>query len=540
MQEERPGYQLVFVSGPCRGDKYELSEDAESIGRDHELCSVRLSPDDSTSSRIHAVIRFEDGKYLIENKSKNKTFINDKEVDLLELTPGDKIRIGQNEILFAKANLHFQIMSPSESFILESGPVKDVDGIIDTRSLKSSQEQYASAAENLVKKDMARFRTVMKIANEIGSVLDFNELYEIVLVEIFKVLNPDRAFIISMPEDEMEMVPQIVVKKNDDLVLRNVRASQSLLRKVFLERKAFLYQDIGQDVDLGRAASLMEVRSVICVPVMWKNRMLGIVQIDTASAKQFTSDDLEFMTAIATQLGAAMENVRLLDRAKNEARTRDNLSRFLSKELVGRIMRNEVQLSSGGELTDATVMFVDIRSFTTLSDEMGPARTVEFLNEFFPVVTGSIFKYKGTVDKFIGDAVMATWGATVKNPRHASAAVQCGLDILNEVSKKRAAWKKEFNVEVRAGISINTGEVTVGCIGTAERMEYTVIGDPVNIASRIESLNRDHNTELLISGGTYEKIKEEYETKKLGRFKIRGKQAEMDVYEVIGVKGFFN
>lgn len=199
------------------------------------------------------------------------------------------------------------------------------------------------------------------------------------------------------------------------------------------------------------------------------------------------------------------------------------------------VLKNETA-ELGGKKAYVSVLFADIRQFTSISEVYTPEEVSSLLNEYFSLIAPIIDKYNGTLNKFMGDAVMAIFGAPIEDENHAQNAVLCADEILHEVKKLNYKWKISNKPEIRIGIAINTGYVFIGNIGSEDRMEFTVIGDSVNIASRIESLNRVYNTSFLISSSTYEKVKNIVNTIKIRDVSIKGRISSVTIHEVIEIK----
>lgn len=220
-------------------------------------------------------------------------------------------------------------------------------------------------------------------------------------------------------------------------------------------------------------------------------------------------------------------------------RSRNNLknvmSKYISKSVMKDVLKNETA-ELGGKRAYVSVLFADIRQFTSISEVYTPEEVSSLLNEYFSLIAPIIDKYNGTLNKFMGDAVMAIFGAPIEDENHAQNAVLCAEEILLEVKKLNYKWKISNKPEIRIGVAINTGYVFIGNIGSKDRMEFTVIGDSVNIASRIESLNRVYNTSFLISSSTYEKVKDIVNTIKIRDVSIKGRISSVTIHEVIEIK----
>ncbi|HDT15113.1 MAG TPA: adenylate/guanylate cyclase domain-containing protein [Firmicutes bacterium] len=217
---------------------------------------------------------------------------------------------------------------------------------------------------------------------------------------------------------------------------------------------------------------------------------------------------------------------------KESRKIKDVFSKYVSKNLVEELLKNpDVKL--GGEKKEVSILFSDIRGFTSMSEKMGPEEVLEILNEYLTEMTEIVFENGGTLDKFIGDAVMALFGTPLYYKDHAYRAVKTAAMMKEKLAQLNEKWEKEGKNRLKIGIGINSGEVVAGNMGSLKRMEYTVIGDNVNIASRLESLNKELGTEILISEKTYEQVKDFVEAKKHMEIKVKGKENYMDVYEVL-------
>lgn len=221
---------------------------------------------------------------------------------------------------------------------------------------------------------------------------------------------------------------------------------------------------------------------------------------------------------------------------KSSEMIRYAMGKYISKDVMKKVMENIDKLKLGGVRAVVTILFVDIRNFTQISEKLSPQEVSSILNEYFSVIEPIIGKYRGIINKYMGDGVLAVFGEPIKNENHAIDAIKCGLEIIQSVKELRKKLLSEGRPEITVGIGINTGEVFAGNIGSEERLEYTVIGDNVNLASRIESYNKILKTQFLISEYTYEYVKDNVEVVKLSQMKIKGKSIPIDIYEILKIK----
>ena len=243
--------------------------------------------------------------------------------------------------------------------------------------------------------------------------------------------------------------------------------------------------------------------------------------------------DLNIKATTKDEIGNLTESfVEMAQGLAERERMKEAFGKFVNKEIAERAMKGELKL--GGERRDVAIFFSDIRSFTAISESLQPEEVVEFLNGYMTRMVDCVSKTNGVVDKFIGDAIMAIWGTPVSYGNDIENAVNGALMMrtsLLEFNSDRGGPGKPI---IKIGCGINVGPVIAGQIGSHERMEYTVIGDAVNLASRIESLNKPFGTDILISQDAYDRVKDIYTTQLMQKIKVKGKSAPQSVYAVIG------
>ncbi|MBQ2872302.1 adenylate/guanylate cyclase domain-containing protein [bacterium] len=226
---------------------------------------------------------------------------------------------------------------------------------------------------------------------------------------------------------------------------------------------------------------------------------------------------------------------RFLIEGHKKEQIQNAMGLYLSKDIMKSVVKNIDNIQLGGKRANITVLFADIRGFTTISEQLSAEEVTEILNEYFTAVEPIIRKHKGVLNKFIGDAVLAIFGEPIQDKNHALNAVLCANEMQQVMSKIQRNWDETGKPHIEIGIAINTGEAFVGNIGSPERIEYTVIGDTVNTASRIESYNKVYKTKLLISESTYEKVNRICDVIKIREVSIRGKSKKINIYEDLRV-----
>lgn len=224
---------------------------------------------------------------------------------------------------------------------------------------------------------------------------------------------------------------------------------------------------------------------------------------------------------------------RFFTEEKEKKYIKKTFSHYLSPHVMDDILNNPASLKLGGQKQTLSVLFSDIRGFTTMSEQLKAEEIVALLNEYLTEMVKVVFKHDGTLDKFMGDAVMAFWGAPIPQNDHAVKAVSCARDMIIELRKLQAKWLAEGKTAtINIGIGVNTGEMVVGNMGSYERMDYTVIGDNVNLGARLEGLNKDYGTQIIISEFTYAIVKDTFKTNYLAEVKVKGKAKTVKIYAV--------
>ena len=241
------------------------------------------------------------------------------------------------------------------------------------------------------------------------------------------------------------------------------------------------------------------------------------------------------ITPIAVQLSTMIfgYSYRFILEGRNKEKIKNAMGKYLSQDIMKNVVQNIDDIKLGGKKAVVTVLFADIRGFTSMSEKMTAEEVSVILNEYFSELEPIITKYNGVINKFIGDAVMAIFGEPIQDINHPQNAVKCACEMLKKVEELRDKWLKEGKPKIEIGIGINTGEAFVGNIGSEKRLEYTVIGDTVNLASRIESYNKVYKTNMIISSSTYSYVTDIVDVIKIADVTIRGKAKKMDIYEVL-------
>jgi adenylate cyclase len=475
---------------------YELRDGVmQVIGRGVQ-CEISIV--DPTMSRRHAeLVPDSDGLLIRDLGSSNGTFINGTRVTEQRAVAGDSVAFGKLTFkLVALAppaptpvdnNLSTDALSvrPGATIVRQlpvRGRTSELAAAIDRGLTPSSVEAQSPNAAEKVQQKLAK---LLEVSTGLSKALTVDSLLDKIARYTFDVLGVDRTAILLL-DDRGALVPKISRDKRGGDAPRAV--PQSIARTAMEEKVAVLSDDAGEDLRFGGQSIMMQqVRSAMCAPLLGSNEgLLGVLYVDSSSlTKRFADDDLEFLIAFAGIAAAAIENSQFSERIRREAVVRSNFERFFTPHLAARIANAPDAVKLGGDKRLVTVLFSDIRGFTALAETMNPDDMARLLTEYFTEMVDCVFEHGGTLDKFIGDSVMAQWGAPLGEPDDPDRALAAALAMMAALDRLNAKWRDEGRPEMQMGIGINMGEAFAGNIGSERRLEYTVIGDTVNTASRL-------------------------------------------------------
>jgi adenylate cyclase len=274
----------------------------------------------------------------------------------------------------------------------------------------------------------------------------------------------------------------------------------------------------------------------MAVPLLSGDEVKGIMFLDSRErVAAFTTKDLEVLSAIAAQASVALENSEYARALEREAEQRAQLSRFLSPALVEQAARGALELGKGGQLTELTILFSDIRGFTSMSEKLPAQEVVTVVNDYFELMVDILFDHGGILDKFIGDALMGLWGAPVRRPDDATRAVQAAVQMQTKLHEFNAERSVEGKQPLQIGIGLHTGQVVVGNMGSSKALSYTAIGDGVNLASRLCGVAREQM--IVISEECAAKAgKDKFLLESLPPTKVKNREAPVQIWSVKGIR----
>ncbi|HEV7699652.1 MAG TPA: adenylate/guanylate cyclase domain-containing protein, partial [Pyrinomonadaceae bacterium] len=489
---------------------------------------------DRRVSRKHAFIEMDgldfrvvDG--YVENgqllRSVNHVFVNGTMQLEHTLAEGDVIMIGESSLEFhveadAKSTRDLSpIRSPSQVGIAKPKTVSfddsplghtqvavSVNELMGPRSDVSLESAVATPQEI---KDLRRKAKILELLYEmsktLGTVLELDELFTRATDLIFRGTPADRvvALLIDDETGELVQVAARVREKSIEKLSENLAVSRTITKKVVTERVAILSQDAKTDEQFQGAESIVSqgVRSTICAPLITPSGVHGVLYADRLDPfAAFRPDHLDLISAVGAQAAITVETVKAHKRLAREEVARANYARFMPEYVVKQLLENPDSFKLGGANQTITVLFADIRGFTGISETENPEKIVGLLNHYFSAMSDIIFDHGGTLDKYIGDGLMALFGAPTATPADAVNAVMTAVAMQRRLLTLNPELLEQGYGQIAVGIGLHTGEATVGYIGSEKRSEYTAIGDTVNLASRLES--NSSGGQILISEAT--------------------------------------
>ncbi len=535
-------YRLNYQDGEAP-QTYTFTTGEVVIGRSPD-CQIVLK--DFGISRTHARISVsEDGVRITDLKSKNGTQVNGTPVMEAPLKDGDKILLGKFLLTFSKALEGKVVLDEAKPLSEEAGTIIRSVGEL-SRLLAPSEVPLAAAVADLKKiPDVTEIqnsnrilKVLTKVAETLIAVRPVEEVLQQVMEIVFDHVPADRGFLMLADEVVGKLVPMVVKHRNPGGSGEGkITVSKTITDRVMKDRVSILTSDAMVDPRFGAGDSIRfhGIRSAMCAPLWNKDQVIGIVHVDSPMLTNcFTLNDLDLLTALANYAAVAVERARLNQKIVAEEKKRERLGRFLSPQVTSRILAtSDSQGAALGvpEVKEVSILFADIVGFTTMSEKMSPSQVALVLNDYLSRMTEVIFKYEGTLDKYIGDAIMAVFGAPLDMPDHAFRAIKTALEMQERLAEFNADHKEGPHLRIRIGI--NSGKAVAGEIGSVNKKEYTVLGDTVNIASRLESSVAKPGM-LVIGENTHRMVAGQFECRSLGSFTLKGREREVSVFEVVG------
>ncbi len=566
-----PTWQIV-ISGPGYFDtQYDLPEGDTHLGRADEN-DVVLTGD--KVSRRHARIHTNSEQVTLEDLgSRNGTQLNGKAISqVVPLKDGDRVSVGENTLVLRQPseaeNARTEVFDPSKhsnsnpgtsanplSVNADSGEIDlakhiaELAGqVVMTRDLR--QNSFIASFEQASKMSVEEIQQAAPAGSSDGQ-------QKQALMLLYKVVDTlSRAPTLdAYMQQTLDMVMELSKAKTGVVLLRNVKGSFSpvvvrhseklekgevpisdaIVAEVVQKKVALCVADVKDDARFNTRESviLYDVNQVLCVPMQHDGAIIGLIYLNRqAGPPDELAGLLDLLTAIAQLSANGAQQARLKAKVQNEERVRRALERFHAPDVIDRVVKD---LTRGGQLNakidelTATVIFADMSNFTQLLGKLPGPRVLDLLNEFYRCMSRVIFSYGGTVDKFMGDAVMALFGAPYSRGDDATRAVRASLAMRQNFVVMMGQRKPDERCGIK--IALHTGPVLAGVIGSDARLEYTALGEPVNVAAKLEESAAPG--QVLITQATLDAVGDRFQTQNLGERVLKGKTGKLVVYEVV-------
>jgi adenylate cyclase len=330
---------------------------------------------------------------------------------------------------------------------------------------------------------------------------------------------------------------QIILDQNDRLnvQINHLEIGDGKLYVVSITPDSEVLKETYQSQQKILMNCFMIIIMIIILMYLYAKRISKVITFLSVRAEKIS--ELEFEKEEKIPRSSIIELQHLVNTMETMNRSMDNFSRYVPKDLVSKLVKDQEQKGLHVQEADISLFFSDIEGFTTVSEEIEPSVLIKQLTEYFTIIMEVLNKNSGTVDKFIGDAVMAFWGAPEKCENHPFLACYSALKIQERLFQKNKEWEADRMRPFYTRIGLHTGQALVGNIGSETRYNYTAIGDNVNLAARLEGLNKYYGTYLMISGSIYESVRSDFIVRPLGKVSVKGKSRLVDIYELIGAQG---
>ncbi|MEO8840157.1 MAG: adenylate/guanylate cyclase domain-containing protein [Kofleriaceae bacterium] len=557
--------RLIYVAD--RGRQAIELHPQQGVGR-HPNNAIQLL--DTIVSKEHCVIEQNGPSMILRDLgSMNGTYVNAVRVEgWRALVHGDEIRLGNTAFRFddGVTPFHFALPTASPGVVHHVAPgigatvvggspqwvvkrrtatpidVPAFDHLVNVDdSARAIGQQVRAQSKEFVPYDEAvrdpatlrldyeRLRITWELLREIGLERDLDTLLSKILVAMFRFVDADRG-VILLKELDGTLKPRAHRRRDNGNAPINL--SSTILAHVMKERAGVMSHDAGSDfAGGGKSMFVNRITSAIVVPLLHDKEVIGVLWLDSERLASFKPKDLELLTAVGNQVAMLISNTLLALKVEKEIMTRDRFSRLLSPNVAEQVISGKLDIKKGGiQVPLATVFNSDLRGFTRMSEATTAENMVELLNEYFELMVECIFKFEGTLDKFMGDGIMAFWGAPAFHADDAVRCVQSALEqmaVLDQLNAHRASFGE---VPLAAGIGIHTGPLISGYVGSSKSLSYTVIGDTVNVSARLCGIAL--GGQILVSEATAAALGGRFPLESLPDATLKGKDKPLKIYAV--------
>ena len=530
---------LCFGHGPRLAGSWDGKQSEFSLGGKttlgrHPANTFRLA--DREVSKEHAVIEKLGAFFFLRDLgSSNGTFINGRRVQELQLKDGDEIAVGSSRFVF-----HSGEAGPaSQAGVTVVHSAQSAPAFLAQLDAVAAETEFRPADQlkdpQALRQDYEKLRIAHEFHRQVGLERDQKSLLDKILKVAFQLLAADNG-VLFLTDANGKLTPQAVRRRKEGST-EDVMLSDTVLKRVVETRQAVLTADAILDSRFSGAESIVAqgIRSAMAVPLLAKGELKGCLFLDTRErTNAFSEKDLKLLSAVASQAAIALENADLAKKIEVEAVTRAELSRFLSPAVAEMVVNGQVEVMRAGRLAEVSVLFADIRGFTTMAENDSPQEVVAMLNAFFTAMANVVFRHEGNLDKFIGDCVMAVWGPPSPHADDPGRALRAALEMQVEVDILNAERMAQGKQPIQVGIGVNTGQAVVGYMGSTERHEFTAIGDSVNTASRLCGVARAG--EVLATEHTIQRAGPGFDIEQLPVSHVKGKEKGVATYRVRGIE----
>ena len=468
-----------------------------SIGRD---AASGLALNDVRVSRRHAVLRSGGGQVTVADlSSRNGTYRNGQRLgdEAVTLVPGDIVTVGDFHLHFDTddGNRFDEAAAASMRPVLQKAPHEML--LSEPRLAAAGREMSADALRFELEKKTKVLSLFYELSRTLGSVFSLDDVYAKAMALLLQVTPAARVIIYQRVDGRRDAAdggagPRSVAGRpgRGRQPSRSGSAARSSTTSPISACRCCSRTPSATRCRFPTACPCTPAHSVMAAPILGRKGLLGVIYTDQQDvARTFSSDDLDLLNAVAVQTGVALDTVHAHEALQREAQAREKYERFLPQQLVDDVMLDPTkEVKPGGRRQTVTVLFADLRGFTTLSEAHPPEVVVDLLNRFFTLMSEVIFRHGGTLDKYIGDGVMALFGAPYSTERDAVKAVRAAVEMQRFIVTFNEELAAAALPTIGLGIGVSTGPAIVGFIGSETRLDYTAIGDTVNIAARLEHL----------------------------------------------------
>jgi adenylate cyclase len=465
-----------------------------------------------------------------------------EEVHLVDLGSTNGIRI--NESFVASGVFALGDLLGVGSFELRVEEAGDDTGGLSSatylRPLSEFNQDYGlEGRPQEISKEIGARERVFEILAQVAKVLiqveELEPVLEKVMDLVFEHLLVDRGFIVLFDADGNPQLELNRARESEVGGETEVPISRTILDMVSQQKVAILTHDAQADqrFEAGRSVRIHQIRSAMCAPLWHRERVIGVIYVDSPlHVGSLSASDLDLLTALSNYAAVAIERARLNERIRRERQARDRLERYHSPAVIEAVLSDSGADRASVTVRETSILFADIVGFTARCESLPPEDVALFLNQFFSLAADIIFEHGGTLDKFIGDAVMAFFGAPLPQEDHAARAVRCAIELLGALGQWNGEREAAGEDRVEVRIAINSGPVVVGDIGSARRVDYTVLGNTVNVTARLEEHVAKPGT-IVLGETTQAAIADLFPTEPLGSVQLKGLSRKINIFRLV-------